>query len=125
MRAQMILVLVGLWLMAAPDVLGYDGAAATSDRIAGPVLAAVSFLAVFQITRGLRWANLPIGAWLAAAPWVLGFPADATVNSMLCGAAALVLAPIGSPDQRRYGGGWIALRDTSRLLRPRDRELSP
>ncbi len=122
MLAQIILVLVGLWLMAAPDVLGYDGAAATSDRIAGPVLAAVSFLAAFQITRGLRWANLPIGAWLVAAPWVLGFPADATVSSMLSGAAALILAPIGSPDQSVYGGGWIALRDTSRLPRSRHRE---
>ena len=115
MRAQMVLVIVGLWLMAAPAVLDYGGAAATSDRIAGPLLAAMSFLAVFQITRGMRWANLPIGAWLVAAPWILDFRGDATVSSMLAGVAALVLAPTGSPDQSRYGGGWIALRDTRRL----------
>jgi hypothetical protein len=35
----MTLVVAGLWLMLAPSVLGYDGAAATSDRIAGPVMA--------------------------------------------------------------------------------------
>lgn len=121
MRAQMILVVVGLWLMAAPAVLDYGDPAATSDRIAGPLLAAMAFLAVFQITRGLRWANVPVGAWLVAAPWILGFPGDATVSSMLAGLAALILAPTGSTDQNRYGGGWIALRDTHRLPSAGDR----
>lgn len=124
MRAQMILVVVGLWLMAAPAVLDYGGAAATSDRIAGPVLTAMAFLAVFQITRGLRWINLPIGAWLVVAPWILDFPGDATLSSVLAGLATLALAPIGSPDQSRYGNGWIALRDTRRLPRAGDREGS-
>jgi hypothetical protein len=119
MPAQMTLTVVGLWLMAAPAVLGYGGAAATSDRVAGPVMAAIAFLAVFRITRGLRWLNLPVGAWLVAAPWLLGFPTDATVSSMVCGVMALVLAPIGSPDQSRYGGGWIALLRTDRLTFPR------
>lgn len=115
MPAQMTLVVTGLWLMLAPSVLDYGGAAATSDRIAGPVMAATAFLAVFAITRGLRWFNLLVGAWLVAAPWLLNFPVDATVSSMVCGVAALVLAPLGAPDQSRYGGGWIALRRTERL----------
>ena len=115
MKAQMSLVVAGLWLMAAPAVLGYGGDAATSDRIAGPILAALSFLAVFSITRGLRWASLPIGAWLVVGPWLLDFPTDATVSSMVCGVATLALAPRGSPDQGKYGGGWLTLRDTRRL----------
>lgn len=110
MPAQITLVVVGLWLMFAPSVLGYGGAAATSDRIAGPVIVATAFLAVFAITRGLRWFNLPVGAWLIFAPWILDFEVQPTVSSMVCGVAALVLAPRGAVDQTRYGGGWLALR---------------
>jgi hypothetical protein len=109
MFAQIMLAATGVWLMAAPAVLGYGEPAATSDRIAGPVMAAVAFLAVFSITRGLRWGNLAVGAWLVLAPWLLDFPTDALANSCVCGIAALVLAPVGHLDQEQYGGGWLAL----------------
>ena len=115
MFAQIVLTVVGLWLMFAPSVLGYQGTAADSDRFAGPLLAAFAFLAIFRITRGLRWVNLPIGAWLIVGPLLLGFPTDATVNSIVCGVLVVVLAPIGRVDQSRYGGGWITLWRTDRL----------
>lgn len=99
----------GIWLMFAPAVLDYGDPAATSDRMAGPALAAIGFLAGFAITRGVRWLNLATGAWLVAAPFLLAFPTDATINSVLIGLAALALAPWGKPDQSRYGGGWIVL----------------
>lgn len=81
----------------------------------GPLMAAAAFLAIFAITRGLRWFNLLVGAWLVTVPWLLDFPTDATVSSVVCGVAALVLAPVGSVDQSRYGGGWRALWETNRL----------
>lgn len=119
MPAQVVLVLTGLWLMFAPWVLGYEGTpAGSSDRIAGPSMAATAFLAVFAITRGLRWVNLVTGLWLLAGPWLLGFPLDATINSLVCGILALVLAPFGSIDQGRYGGGWITLFRTDGLVWP-------
>lgn len=99
----------GVWLMFAPAVLDYGEPAATSDRIAGPLLAAIGFLAGFAITRGLRWLNLITGGWLVLGPWLLDFPAAAVVNSLLVGLAVLLLAPWGKPDQSRYGGGWASL----------------
>ncbi|MDQ4093093.1 MAG: SPW repeat protein [Actinomycetota bacterium] len=115
MLAQLALVVAGLWLEFAPSVLDYGEPAATSDRVAGPLMAAAAFLAIFAITRGLRWFNLPVGAWLVTAPWLLDFPTDATVSSVVCGVAALVLAPVGSLDQSRYGGAWRALWEIDRL----------
>jgi hypothetical protein len=109
MFAQIVLVATGIWLMAAPAVLGYAEPAATSDRIAGPVMAAIAFLAAFAITRGLRWLNLAVGGWLVIAPWLLDSPTAALVSSSLCGVAALVLAPVGHLEQDQYGGGWLAL----------------
>ena len=104
-----LLAAAGVWLMFAPAVLDYGGPAATSDRVAGPALAAIGFLAGFAITRGLRWLNLLTGAWLVAGPWLLGFPDAALVNSVVIGLATLALAPWGKPDQSRYGGGWASL----------------
>lgn len=109
MFAQMVLVASGIWLMTAPAVLDYGEPATTSDRIAGPVMAATAFLAIFAITRGLRWFNLAVGIWLLIAPWLLGFPTDAMISSSLCGLAALVLAPVGRLEQDKYGGGWLSL----------------
>ena len=125
MLAQVALTAVGLWLMFAPSVLDYASPAADSDRISGPLLAAVAFLAIFQITRGLRWANLPIGLWLVAAPLLLGFPTDASVNSVVCGVATLALAPLGRLEQSRYGGGWVTLWRTDRLPSSPDAQNSP
>ena len=125
MVAQVVLTVVGIWLMFAPSVLGYASPAADSDRIAGPLLAAFAFLAIFQITRGLRWVNLPIGAWLVVAPLLLDFPTDAAVNSVACGVATLVLAPMGRVDQSRYGGGWVTLWRTDRLPGRPDVRSSP
>lgn len=115
MVGQVVLTLGGLWLMVAPAVLRYGDPAATSDRVAGPVMAATAFLAIFAITRGLRWLNVPVGLWLVAAPWWLSFPTDAAVSSTAVGALALALAWTGAPDQGRYGGGWRSLWDTDRL----------
>lgn len=121
MWAQIVLVGVGLWLEFAPLVLGYDGVAANSDRIAGPVMIAIAFLSIFGITRGLRWFNLLVGLWLVVGPWLLSFPLDAALSSLAAGVLALVLAPVGQPDQGRYGGGWIVLLQTSRLPWPERR----
>jgi hypothetical protein len=102
-------VAVGVWLMAAPAVLGYAGAPATSDRVAGPVVAAVGIVAASAITRGLRWANLVPGLWLLAGPALLGFPAPALVSSAVAGLLILAFVP-GSPgDPERFGGGWRSL----------------
>ena len=115
MVAQIVVTAVGLWLMFAPSVLGYGAPAADSDRFAGPLVATFAFLAVFRITRGLRWANLPVGLWLVVAPLVLTFPTDGAVNSVVCGVLTLTLSPVGRIEQHRYGGGWVTLWHPDRL----------
>jgi hypothetical protein len=52
MWPRLLTVAVGIWLMAAPAVLGYAGTPATSDRIAGPVVAAIGIVAASTVTRG-------------------------------------------------------------------------
>lgn len=109
MWAQMINVAIGVWLMAAPDVLGYAGLAADHDRIVGPVVATFACVAIWEVTRPLRWANLPIGLWLLLAPWVLEFPQIELINSTICGALVAALSLVRGRLKHRFGGGWSAL----------------
>jgi hypothetical protein len=46
--------LVGMWLMAAPAILGYGGTAATNDWIIGPRAATIAAVAASEVLRSLR-----------------------------------------------------------------------
>lgn len=109
MWAQLIVLMVGVWLMFAPDVLGYAGAAANHDHIVGPLLASSACVALWEATRSLRWANAAIGVWMLIAPWVLGFGASATVNTALCGVAAIAFSLVRGRMKHSFGGGWVSL----------------
>lgn len=114
MAARLVAVAAGIWLMISPAALHYvETTAEASDRIAGPVAAAFSFVAIWGITRALRWATLPIGLYLVVAPWLLGFPTDATISNVAAGLVFIVTAFVRGDVGERYGGGWISLRDPS------------
>ena len=106
MWAQIINALLGIWLMAAPAVLGVSDAATTNDRIVGPIVAAFATVAAWEVTRPLRWVNLPLGLWLVLAPWVLGYGTASTANSMVVGAVIVALSLVKGKIGTRYGGGW-------------------
>jgi hypothetical protein len=107
--AQLVAALLGVWLMAAPSVLGYPDPARLHDRIVGPLVASVAFVAACEVTRGLRRVNLLAGAWLLAAPLVLGYGPVGTLHSVGVGLATIALACLGGHITQRFGGGWTAL----------------
>lgn len=110
MIARAVGVTAGVWLMAAPAVLGHAGTPAEiSDRTLGPIIAAVSFIAAWGVVRALRWTALPLAAWCVYAPWFLDFPATAAVSNLVVGLALAVTAFTGGGVQRRFGGGWRSL----------------
>jgi hypothetical protein len=101
--------LIGIWLLAAPAVLGYEGAQATNDRIVGPLAASFAIIAIWDATRSLRWMSAVLGGWLLLAPWLLGGGTAATVNSTLCGLLLVAFALLPGPPTARMGGGWRAV----------------
>lgn len=110
MYAQLAAFALGVWLTAAPGVLGYGGPAWANDHVVGPVAATAALTAAFVATRPVRWVNLPVGVWLVAAPWVLGYTGWAeTANATLVGLGLAGLAGAGGAIPDRLGGGWATL----------------
>lgn len=109
MWAQSFSMLLGLWLMAAPYVLGYEEPASHSDHVIGPIIASVAAIAMWEVTRGMRWLNLLLALWLIVAPWAFGFEQAALINSTFVGLAVAGLSFVGGTVSERFGGGWNML----------------
>lgn len=103
--ARLASVAVGIWLMAAPAVLGFGGAAADAHRLLGPVGASSAFVAIWPFVDTVKWLTVPVGGLLVLAP-LLGFPAAAAVSSVVSGLAFIALAWAGGAPPDEYGGGW-------------------
>lgn len=107
--AQGVACAVGLWLMAAPDLLDYQGPARVNDLVVGPIAASVACVALWEVARPLRWVNVALGAWLALSPLILGSGGRAGANEAASGLVLGVMSLMGGGSARRYGGGWSAL----------------
>lgn len=110
MWARILNAALGIWLMAAPAVLGYAAPAETNDRIVGPVIATFAIIAIAGATRPVRRVNTVAGAWLLVAPWILGYGATApTVNNMVVGAVVVAASLVKGTVKDEFAGGWSSL----------------
>lgn len=109
--ARIVAVVAGVWLMAAPAVLGYQGVAADNDRIVGPIAGAFAFVACWEVLMAMRWATLPLGVWLVLAPLVLGYDDSAAwISSIVSGLVIAGAAWVGRDVRDQFGGGWRSVR---------------
>ena len=107
--AQVLSAVLGLWLMAAPDLLGYGTSASTVHHAIGPMVAAFSIVALWEHMRSLRWMNLPLGGVLAVISIVVGGATVALANGVVVGLALVGLGFIRGRVTGRYGGSWSSL----------------
>ena len=104
--AQVLSALLGIWLMAAPAVLGYAGTPADAHRILGPVAASFAIIAVWEHMRPLRWVEVPLGGLLVFSPLVLDVGLAAAANGVVVGVLLVALAFVRGGIEEDYGGGW-------------------
>jgi len=106
-----ISLLAGLWMVVSPWALAYSGAVNPMRNavIAGALVAAIAFTALYGAQAWQEWANLLIGAWLIVSPWLLGFGAlqVATLNAVVVGVAVTGLA-LWALGTDRDIGGWFS-----------------
>ena len=110
---DVVSVLVGLWLIASPWVLGIHGNVAAMGNfvVLGAVLVGFSVTEFFIPESWEEWSELVIGLWLMGSPWILeftGIPAAAQ-NAVASGFLITVLAVwvLGTDDAF---GGWFHRR---------------
>jgi hypothetical protein len=108
MWAQLASAAIGFWLMFAPWLLGYGAPLATSDRIAGPLVASVALVAAWEVLRSVRWLNVASAVWIAFSPLLLD---DYRVvwHHVPLGVLLGALAAVPSRSKRSFGGGWLGL----------------
>ena len=116
MVAKILSVIAGLWLMAAPYVLGIAEIAANNDHIIGPVIASFAIISLSPCTSVVLKFNLPLGVWLLLAPWILGYENNsAIINDMLTGFFVIICSLIRVKIKKRFGGGWEAIWKSNSL----------
>ena len=64
-------VVLGMWLMFAPAVLGGTAAAANNDRLVGALIVTVAAISTAEVVRASRFLNVLLAVWLPVAPWAL------------------------------------------------------
>jgi uncharacterized membrane protein len=94
---------LGVWLMAAPAVLGSSGAAAGNDQLVGALVVTFAVIGFGEAARAARWVNVPLGAWLLVAPWLLsGVSPSSRWSDMAVGAAVVLLSWRRGPVKSRF-----------------------
>jgi uncharacterized membrane protein len=97
---------LGIWLMAAPAVLGTDGLLANSHHVAGALVVTWAVMAFGEIARPVRFLNMLMGLWVAMAPWLISGASGAIRwTDALVGTLLIVLSlPRGRIDEKF--GSW-------------------
>ena len=111
---QFVAVAVAVAVMAAPDLLGLEGAVADAFHILGPIAAAVAAMAASSVLRGLRRLHLLLGPAIALAPFLLGAEPAAMAVGVVAGGILAALAFPGGARPGQYGGGWPAVFNPDR-----------
>ena len=95
---------VGVWLIATPAVLGSTGTAAHSEHLVGALIVTVAVIALADVGRATRFANVALGALMIASPWILeGATTGSKWGDAFAGALVLLLSLRRGPVGERYG----------------------
>ncbi len=109
MWPHVLTAVIGVWLLASPDLLGYTGSAQVNNQIAGAWITTFGLIAMSESVRAVRWANAALGAWLLCAPFILEYPDERAIGSIALGLGVLALSCIRGTLVNRFGGGWTVL----------------
>ena len=102
----MVSAALGVWLMAAPAMLGVSGRVADSNHLAGALVVTWSVIAFGEVARPARLLNIPMGIWIAGAPWLLAGASDLSRWVDLVIGALLIVLSIRRGRIDQQFGSW-------------------
>jgi len=99
-------VLLGIWLMVAPAVLGGTAMAANSDRLVGALIVTVAAISTAEVVRAFRFFNVLFAVWLVVAPWALTGSTSALAWSDVVSGVLLFALTLPRGALRERYAGW-------------------
>jgi hypothetical protein len=102
----MAVTLLGLWVMAAPDVfeVARQVPASSSNHLVGALIVVVAVIAWAEILRPVRFLNVLLGAWIVIGAWLLsGGNLPLAVSNTLVGIVVIALSIPQGSVRERYG----------------------
>jgi hypothetical protein len=99
--------LLGVWLVLSPFVLGFAGAATWITIVLGlcVILFAVEGFVIPSYLE--EWGEILIGLALVVAPWTVGYePVSATVSGVVSGILVILLAAWELATDRDFSTWW-------------------
>jgi glucose dehydrogenase len=109
MWAQIVNILIGLFLMFSPTLWSYDKAASDHHYILGPLVITTGIIAIWEVNRGFRWMNVLFGAWLLISPFILGSRGINAETDVFAGILLIIFSMVKGSVTQNYGGGWTSL----------------
>lgn len=95
--------LIGVWLMLTPFVLGIEGGMASVNHMVGALVLTVTVTAVATVARAVRFLNVLLGVLLIFAPFFFDIGLISLVSSIVTGLALVALAIPRGPIETSYG----------------------
>ena len=110
MRASIVNIILGLWLMISPALLRLQNDAANNNYIFGTVILTFAIIALWEVNRSVRIFNLIPAIWLTVSPFILELPVPLTLWSTALPALCIAgFSLIKGSIKKNYGGGWRSL----------------
>lgn len=98
-------VVLGIWLMAAPYLIGAPGSSSADHSVlSGALVTTIAMISLAEVTRAARFLNVPLGLWIAASGWLLGAAPPAAVGGVVVGLLILALSLPRGLIFEEYGG---------------------
>ena len=110
MWAAIVSVVVGIWIMVAPEMIPLDDPAAKNYNITGPLVVTMAVIAIWEVNRSARFFNLLAGIWMMISPMFLSHDSQQGMwSSIASGLLLVVLSLIKGKIHHEFGGGWQVL----------------
>lgn len=100
----LVSIALGIWLMFTPNALGTTGSVAHIEHLVGALIVTFAVMALADVGRALRFANVLFGALVIAAPWVLnGATSVSRWSDLVVGTLIILLSLARGRIGERYG----------------------
>ncbi len=103
----LITAILGAWLLFANDIMGFSGVVANNTDVMGALTIVFSIIAWAEVSRALRYLNIPLMIWLIIGSIVLPGASSTTIwHASIIGGIVIVLSVFKGWGIRERYGSW-------------------